>query len=98
MVESYVLQGRTIHHFDLYRVKDAEELYFLGLRDYFTQHETCFIEWPEHGKTVLPIPDLRIVIELTPQMDERKLLLFAQTPTGQEVLLALQQAELKIGE
>lgn len=50
LVESYEFESVTIHHFDLYRLADPEELEWIGLRDYFNENSICFIEWPEKGK------------------------------------------------
>lgn len=60
LVESYEVEGRSIHHFDLYRLSDPEELEFIGLRDYLDAEAVSLIEWPERGKGLLPEPDLSI--------------------------------------
>ncbi len=65
LVEEYMVDGRKIFHFDLYRVVDPEELEWIGIRDYFDQDSVCFIEWPDNGKGFLPKPD--IIITLKPQ-------------------------------
>jgi tRNA threonylcarbamoyladenosine biosynthesis protein TsaE len=57
LVEEYMIGGRKIFHFDLYRVVDPEELEWIGIRDYFDQDSICFIEWPDRGKGFLPEPD-----------------------------------------
>lgn len=65
LVESYPLPDRAIHHFDLYRLADPEELEYLGIRDYLDDSSVCFIEWPERGVGVLPQPDLKLWIDWT---------------------------------
>ena len=40
-------------HFDLYRLADAEELEYLGFRDYLNPATLCFIEWPERAQGYL---------------------------------------------
>lgn len=46
--------GRTIHHFDLYRLKDAGELEGIGFDEYIGSGDHCFIEWPELATRRLP--------------------------------------------
>lgn len=62
LVESYEFDGLTIHHFDLYRLADPEELEWIGFRDYFNENSVCFIEWPEKGEGFLSNPSDNIYI------------------------------------
>lgn len=71
LVEEYDLPDRRFFHFDLYRVKDPEELEWIGMRDYLDQQSLCFIEWPELGKGYLPEPDIEI--RLTTKGEGREL-------------------------
>lgn len=71
LVEEYNLAERKIFHFDLYRLNDAEELEWMGIRDYFSPNTLCFIEWAERGQGFLPMPDA--VISLTVQGMGREL-------------------------
>jgi len=63
LVESYSFTGHEIHHFDLYRLSDPEELEFMGIREYLSTDAICFIEWPKKGAPLLHSPDLTIKIE-----------------------------------
>lgn len=64
LVEPYDVNGRSIMHFDLYRLSDPEELEYLGFRDYLDGATLCLIEWPEKAKDFLPEPDLAINISV----------------------------------
>ncbi len=57
-------QGQKIYHFDLYRIQDEEELFDLGLEDYFTSEALLFIEWPELAESLLPAKAVHVTIEL----------------------------------
>jgi len=63
LVEEYNIGNRLVFHFDLYRVKDPEELEWIGIRDYLEQQSLCFIEWAKLGKGFLPEPDIELSIE-----------------------------------
>ena len=66
LVEHYPLDagvGRAVHA-DLYRLRDADELENLGLRDELQPGTLLLIEWPERAATLLPAPDLRITLRM----------------------------------
>ncbi len=46
--------GKSIYHFDLYRLKSPEELYGIGFTEYLDSGFPCLIEWPEMAETLLP--------------------------------------------
>lgn len=56
-----------IHHFDLYRLNDPEELEYIGIRDYFSGESIGLIEWPEKGAGFLPKADLIINFDFARQ-------------------------------
>lgn len=80
LVEPYRLADRQIFHFDLYRLRDPEELEFLGIRDYLEGSGICLIEWAELGAGVLPAPDVDVYIE--PGEDGRIVHWVAHTDNG----------------
>ena len=84
LVEPYDFGERTVYHFDFYRLKDFEELEFMGIRDYFHKKAFCLIEWPKQGEPLLPSPDLIIEIQLTKD-NGRQLNIITNTATGQQI-------------
>ncbi len=63
LVEEYQLQSKKFFHFDLYRLKDPEELEWIGIHDYLDQQCLCFIEWPAQGEGFLPAADVEIKLQ-----------------------------------
>ena len=63
LVESYEVAGLEIHHLDLYRLGDPEELDFIGIEDLIGPDSVLLIEWPERGKGRLPEASARVRIE-----------------------------------
>ena len=62
LVESYEFTDKEVHHFDLYRISDPEELDYIGLGEYQNSLSLCFIEWPDLGKNMVPKATLEINI------------------------------------
>lgn len=87
LVEPYGFDAFTVNHFDLYRLKSAEELEFMGIRDYLRGDGVCLIEWPERGENVLPEPDLDVMIEAVHH--GRTVSLTAHRPRGGAILKGL---------
>jgi tRNA threonylcarbamoyladenosine biosynthesis protein TsaE len=80
LVEPYTVGGRTVYHFDLYRLQDPEELEFLGVRDYFNGASVCVVEWPERAAGLLPPADVEV--KITPVDSERQVHLIPHTDAG----------------
>ncbi|MDP5207290.1 tRNA (adenosine(37)-N6)-threonylcarbamoyltransferase complex ATPase subunit type 1 TsaE [Alishewanella sp. SMS9] len=91
LVEPYDLAGLQVYHFDLYRLHDAEELEFMGIRDYFNADSLCLIEWPERGFGCLPEPDLTLAFSL--DATSRHLVITAHNALVQTLLTALTDNE-----
>jgi tRNA threonylcarbamoyladenosine biosynthesis protein TsaE len=76
LIESYELEGLTVHHLDLYRLSHGEEITYLGLEDLFDGPTLLLVEWPEKGRGYLPAattsiditdrPDASRIVTLTP--------------------------------
>jgi tRNA threonylcarbamoyladenosine biosynthesis protein TsaE len=63
LVESYELPQCVLHHFDLYRLCDPEELEFLAIRDLLTPPFMAFVEWPSQAEGVLPVADVVLALQ-----------------------------------
>lgn len=83
VVEPYPLNDLTVHHMDLYRLADPEELEYLGVRDLIGDKTILLIEWPERGQGVLPAADLIVHLHHCEQPQQ----------TGRQISL---QAENKV--
>lgn len=53
IVNEYQIPGGHIFHFDLYRLKNKEELFDIGFEDYLKKNTFCFIEWPHLAEDLL---------------------------------------------
>ena len=87
LVETYVLEPVTVHHFDLYRLSDPGELEFIGIEDYFDAGCTTLVEWPRRGRGVLPVADIEIEFEVAGE--QRLVSLRATTRTDSEIISIL---------
>ncbi len=62
LVETYSLHGKQINHFDLYRLMDASELDFIGVRDYTQEEAVNIFEWADKGLGRIPSADVEITL------------------------------------
>jgi tRNA threonylcarbamoyladenosine biosynthesis protein TsaE len=84
LVESYLNDDISIHHFDCYRLSDPEELEYIGIREYAKPGHIQLIEWAELGAGVIPPADL--VISITGEDNTRHLNLKANNVIGEQLL------------
>lgn len=77
--------SRRIHHFDLYRLKDEDELESLGLEEYFESPALTFVEWADKFPAFLPEERLEITIRVTGETSRS----FELTPHGGEAAQAV---------
>ncbi len=62
LVNEYQGNNSTIFHFDFYRIEHEEEVYDIGIEDYFYQSAWCFVEWPEKIPNIIPQDAIAIKI------------------------------------
>lgn len=72
LLQTYDSPNFEIYHFDLYRLKDPDEIFELGMEEAMYQG-VCLIEWPEKMGGYLP--RRAISIKITP-MDKGRLFEF----------------------
>ncbi len=53
----------SLFHFDMYRLKNADELYGIGWEDYLERNGICVTEWSERIEEALPEDAVRVRIE-----------------------------------
>jgi len=64
LIQSYELMGREIHHLDLYRLQEPEELLELGVEDLLDGVAILLIEWPERALNLLPAAQCTVQIDI----------------------------------
>lgn len=80
LVELYNLSKLDLYHFDFYRFNDPREWLDSGFRDHFEPCNVCLVEWPERVRDLLPVPDLKISLNV--EGDGRRIRVAAQTEHG----------------
>lgn len=63
--------GKSVFHFDLYRIKSPIELLDLGYEEYLYSDSICLIEWPELATDLIPPDFVMITIEADELTNER---------------------------
>ncbi|MCW4469610.1 tRNA (adenosine(37)-N6)-threonylcarbamoyltransferase complex ATPase subunit type 1 TsaE [Flavobacterium sp. MFBS3-15] len=58
--------GRTLYHFDLYRLNSETEAYDMGIDEYFYSGNLCLIEWPEKTPNLIPLDHTAITMKMLP--------------------------------
>ena len=87
LIEPYELPRRRVYHLDLYRLGDAEELEWIGIRDLLDTASIALVEWPERGRGVLPPADLEVVIAY--RNSGRQVVVVGRSPPGEAVVQQL---------
>ena len=84
LMEPYVELTPACYHFDLYRLSDAEELEYLGIRDLLDRPVVLLFEWPQRGEGSLPAADL--LIDIRAQENNGRLVeIYSLTEAGRKI-------------
>lgn len=57
-------EGKTIYHFDFYRLKSEAEAYDIGVNEYLESGNLCWLEWSEKIPSLLPERYFKIQLEV----------------------------------
>ncbi len=70
IMNEYMSGKMPLYHFDMYRIENDDEIYELGLSDYFIYNPessikqgVCVIEWAENIENIIPKKHIEISIE-----------------------------------
>jgi tRNA threonylcarbamoyladenosine biosynthesis protein TsaE len=86
VLEPYALaDGGEAAHFDFYRFNDPREWLDAGFRDVFARPGLKIAEWPEQAAGLLPLPDLRLAIEVLAD-EQRRVCVTAFSALGKALL------------
>jgi tRNA threonylcarbamoyladenosine biosynthesis protein TsaE len=62
--EYQTASSKLLYHFDVYRLKNENEAYDMGIEDYLYSGNWCFIEWAEKIPNLIPEEHSVIKIKL----------------------------------
>ena len=71
IVQEYETGRLPLYHFDVYRVNDEDELFEIGLEDYFHKGGVCLVEWADLIEDLLPEDTITINLSYGHQEGER---------------------------
>jgi tRNA threonylcarbamoyladenosine biosynthesis protein TsaE len=62
-----------IFHFDFYRIRSIDELYDLGIEEYFYGKGICLIEWARAATSLLPSKRYQVTLHTLPEENTREI-------------------------
>ena len=68
---SYEGDGVRVHHLDLYRLEDPDDVWELGWQELGEGDEIVLIEWPERAEELLPDDRWEVKLSFAEDEDER---------------------------
>jgi tRNA threonylcarbamoyladenosine biosynthesis protein TsaE len=84
LIEPYEVGSWRVYHLDLYRVRDAAELDYLGLRELQNGNAVILVEWPERGEGFLPPADVALSIDYA--AEGRQVAVEARSLAGEKLI------------
>ena len=70
IVNEYLTGKMPLFHFDMYRLRSADELFDIGWEDYLERGGVCAVEWSENVEDALEDP-ITVTIEKTGEESRR---------------------------
>lgn len=61
--------GVAVHHLDLYRLEDPEDVWELGWRELGEGNQIVLVEWPERAESLLPADRWDVTLAFVPDHD-----------------------------
>jgi len=71
IVNEYDTKYGVVYHFDLYRLKNLNEVLDIGFEEYIFSNNYCFIEWPEIIEDWFE--ENKILLEIETTLEKRKI-------------------------
>ena len=63
--------ARELVHFDMYRLKNADELFDIGWEDYVNRNAVCAVEWSENVREAFDGSEISVKIDVLSEEVER---------------------------
>lgn len=71
IVNEYTSGRLPLFHFDMYRLKSADELFDIGWEDYLARAGVCVVEWSENVPDAFDGTETRVTIEKDSDTDRK---------------------------
>jgi tRNA threonylcarbamoyladenosine biosynthesis protein TsaE len=63
--------GKSVFHFDFYRIESITEAFDIGYEDYIYSDSYCFIEWPDKIESLIPEFAVKVYIDMDEASGDR---------------------------
>ena len=71
IVNEYIGKGKSLIHFDMYRLSSADELFDIGWEDYISRGAICAVEWSENVSDAFFGDEIKVTITKTGDTSRR---------------------------